>query len=165
MNGAHFHLVVNHFPVILPIIGVIILLVGFFIKSEVVKRTAYLLFVFGAIFSIFAMNSGEEAEEVIENMAGVSETFVETHEEAAEIFSILSYVLGGISLIGFWASFTKKSFSDIIMGVTVVFALITLFFAQKAGTTGGEIRHPEIRAESTQSAPNPQNEGNNEIDD
>jgi len=165
VNRAHFHLVVNHFPVILPIVSVIVLIAGFLIKSEAVKRTAYLLFAFGAIFSIITMNRGEEAEEVIENMAGVSETFIETHEEAAEIFSILSYILGGISLIGFWASFTKKSFADIILGITVVFAIITLFFAQKAGTTGGEIRHPEIRAEGAQNTPVTINGGEMEGDD
>jgi hypothetical protein len=48
MNDAHLHLVFNHFPIIVPIVGMIILIVGFFSNSDVVKRTALGVFVLGA---------------------------------------------------------------------------------------------------------------------
>jgi uncharacterized membrane protein len=153
MNGAHFHLLVNHFPIIVPIIGLLILLIGLYFKSEAVKRTAYLLFVLGSIFSILAMASGEEAEEVVEDMVEVSHTDIESHEEAAETFAFVSYLLGGISLFGLWSSFKQKSFANIFSIVTIVVALVALFFAQKTGTTGGEIRHSEIREEVAQFSP------------
>ena len=92
------------------------------------------------------MNTGEGAEEVVENINGVSENFIESHEEAAETFAILSYILGGISLLGLWASFKQKSFSSIISIATLIFAFVVLFFAKQTGTTGGEIRHTEIRS-------------------
>ena len=99
MNGAHWHLVVNHLPIIFPIVGVIVMITGLISKSEAVKRTAFMIFVFGALAAIAAMNTGEGAEEVVENINGVSENFIESHEEAAETFAILSYILGGISLL------------------------------------------------------------------
>lgn len=146
MNGAHWHLVVNHLPIIFPIVGVIVMITGLISKSEAVKRTAFMIFVFCALAAIAAMNTGEGAEEVVENINGVSENFIESHEEAAETFAILSYILGGISLLGLWASFKQKSFSSIISIATLIFAFVVLFFAKQTGTTGGEIRHTEIRS-------------------
>jgi len=145
MNGAHFHLVVNHLPIIFPVVGVIVMAIGLISKSEAVKRTAYLIFAIGALTAIAAMQSGEGAEEVVEKIRGVSENYIESHEETAETFSLLSYILGGTSILGLWASFKQKTFSSGITMATLAFALVVLFFAKQTGTTGGEIRHPEIR--------------------
>ena len=145
MNGAHWHLAVNHLPIIFPIVGVIIMITGLVSKSEAVKRTAFMIFILGALSAITAMSTGEGAEEVVEKISGVTENYIENHEETAEIFALLSYILGGISLLGLWASFKQKSFSSIISIATLVFAFVVLFFAKQTGTTGGEIRHTEIR--------------------
>jgi hypothetical protein len=113
-------------------VGVIILITGLIAKSEAVKRTAYMVFSIGAITTIAAMTSGEGAEEVVENINGISENYIEKHEDAAKLFALLSYVLGGISLIGLWASFKQKTFSSIV-SIAVL----------------GEIRHDEIRSGTT----------------
>lgn len=146
MNGAHWHLVVNHLPIIFPIVGVIVMITGFISKSEAVKRTAFMIFIFGALAAKTAMSTGESAEEVVEKINGVTENYIENHEETAETFAILGYFLGGISLFGLWASFKQKSFSTIISIATLIFAFVVLFFAKQTGTTGGEIRHTEIRS-------------------
>lgn len=49
MNEAHWHLVVNHLPIIFPIVGVIVMIAGLISKSEAVKRTAHLIFIMGAL--------------------------------------------------------------------------------------------------------------------
>ena len=104
MNNSHLHLVVNHLPIIFPIVGILLLLIGIFTKSEVTNRNAYIIFILGAIASILAMATGENAEEAIENLPGVSENLIHTHEEAAELFAGLSYVLGGFSLFALFSS-------------------------------------------------------------
>ncbi|MBS1570829.1 hypothetical protein ACFSPU_13210 [Haoranjiania flava] len=146
MNGAHWHLVVNHLPIIFPIVGVIVMITGLISKSEAVKRTAFMIFILGALASIAAMTTGEGAEEIVEKINGVTENYIESHEETAETFALLSYILGSISLLGLWASFKQKTFSNIIAIVTLVFAFVVLFFGKQTGTTGGEIRHTEIRS-------------------
>ena len=145
MNQAHWHLLVNHFPIILPIVGLLIMIGGLFFRSEILKRTAYLLFIGGAIFAFAAMQTGEGAEEVVEQMGAVQEQYVETHEETAKTFAILSYILGLIALIGIWTSLKRKALGNVIAFVTIAFSLVNLYFAQETGTTGGEIRHTEIR--------------------
>jgi uncharacterized membrane protein len=145
MNEAHIHLLVNHFPIISPIIGLLVMLGGFYFRSETIKRTAYIIFVFGAISTIPAFFTGEGAEEVVEKIHGIDESIIKTHEEIADIFTVLSYILGGVSVIGLWANIKQKRFSNSLAIITIFFSLIVLFFAAKTGTTGGEIRHTEIR--------------------
>lgn len=152
MNGAHLHLLVNHLPIIFPIVGVIVMITGIISKSEAVKRTAFMIFVFGALAAIAAMSTGEGAEEVVEKINGVTENYLESHEEVAETFAILSYILGVLSLLGLWASFKQKTFSSLISIGTLIFAFAVLFFAKQTGTTGGEIRHTEIRSGNSFSA-------------
>lgn len=147
VNDAHLHLIVNHFPIIFPIAGIIILIAGIVFHSEAVRRTALMMFILGAIMSIAAMVSGEAAEDIAESLSGVEEVFIEEHEEAAEQFAIVSYVLGGLALLGMWVSFKHESLARIANWVILIFALVTLYFAMQAGTSGGEIRHPEIRSD------------------
>ena len=145
MNDAHWHLLLNHLPIIFPVIGLLIMFGGFIFKSEIVKRTSYAIFILVAILTVPVFATGEGAEETVENLKGIDEKFIKIHEEVAETFAFLSYILGAISLIGFWANFKKKSFSNIISSLTIIFSLVVLYFAKHAGTTGGEIRHTEIR--------------------
>ncbi|MFT6966862.1 MAG: putative membrane protein [Marivirga sp.] len=149
MNEAHWHLVINHLPIIIPVIGLLIMVGGFLLKSEILKRAAYCILILGALTAIAAMSTGEEAEEVVENITGIDEQIIKVHEEAAETFAILLYILGGVSLIGLWANWKEKSFSNPVAIATIIFAVVVLFFAQQTGTTGGEIRHTEIRTESS----------------
>jgi uncharacterized membrane protein len=151
MNQAHFHLMVNHLPIILPIAGVIVLVGGMFVRSEIVKRMAYLLFTIGAVAAFSAMASGEGAEEVAENLAGVTENYIHEHEEKAEVFALVSYILGALSLVGLWASWKGKGFAKLLSFFILALSLVVLFLGKQTGTSGGEIRHTEIR--SGQAAP------------
>lgn len=146
MNGAHFHLVVNHLPIIFPIVGLIVLAVGIGFKSEMVKRTAYLVFSIGAITAAIAMNSGEGAEEIVENIPGVTENLIHEHEEAAELFALLSYVFGAFSLVALWSSWKNKSYNVLLSYLAAVFAILLIILGKQTGTSGGEIRHTEIRS-------------------
>ena len=149
MNQAHFHLVLNHIPIILPGIGLLVMLAGYMLKSEIVKRTAYSIFILGAIITIPAFFTGEGAEEIVEKVQGMDKQFIKNHEHTADTFAILCYILGGISLAGLWASWKLQPISKLIGLVTIVFCVVVLIFAKQTGTTGGEIRHTEIRTATT----------------
>lgn len=148
MNEAHWHLIVNHLPIIFPLVGLIVMITGIISKSEAIKRTAFMIFIFGALTSIMAMETGEGAEEIVEKINDVSENYIKIHEETAETFAILSYILGGISILGLWTNFKEAKISKIISLVTLAFALVVLNFGRLTGTTGGEIRHTEIRSDN-----------------
>ena len=145
MNQAHFHLVVNHLPIIFPIVGLLILIGGIIFRSEIIKRAAYFIFIIGSLSALVAMNSGEGAEEIAENLPGVTDSIIHEHEEAAELFASVGYLLGAVSLLALWANWMKKGFSSILSYVVLLISLVIIILGKQAGTTGGEIRHTEIR--------------------
>jgi uncharacterized membrane protein len=144
MNEAHFHLVVNHIPILFPIAGLLVLIGGIIFKSEIVKRMAYFLFVTGAVSAAMAMASGEGAEEMVEHMQGVSHDAIHEHEESAEFFAILSYIFGALSLVGLWASWQRKKFASMLSYATLILGIVVVIFGKQTGTSGGEVKHPEI---------------------
>ncbi len=145
MNDAHLHMVVNHFPIIGLILGLGILLFGVVLKNKSVINTAYGLFIVAAIFAIASMSTGEGAEELVEEMPNVGKRIIHEHEEIAEKLAIVLYVIGAISITGLYLNLKNNSRSKITSYIVIVLALIGIYLAQKTGTTGGEIRHTEIR--------------------
>jgi len=146
MNDAHLHMVVNHFPIIGTILGLGILLTGIILKNNSVKNTAYCLFIVAAIFAAFSMGTGEGAEEMVEDMPNIGHEIIHEHEEMAEKLAIVLYALGVIALFGLFMNYKNKANAKFVSYIAVVVAVIGIFFAQRTGTTGGEIRHTEIRA-------------------
>jgi hypothetical protein len=134
-------------------------------KSEILKRAAYSLFLLGAVATIAASLTGEGAEEVIEGIQGIDKRFIKTHEESAEIFAILLYFLGGISIVGLWANWKGKSISHLLTIVAIALSLVALFYARQTATTGGEIRHTEIRIDGPNNNTVNQSQGQDEDDD
>ncbi len=149
MNLPHLHLLLNHLPIITPIIGLLVLILGFFFKSTIIKRTALFIFILGSLFTFPAFNTGEGAEEGVENISGISEDLIKIHEEHAETFSVFAYLLGAFSTLGIWISWKQKTYTDAFNYLVIAFSLVTLYFGAKTGTSGGEIRHTEIRTKST----------------
>ena len=149
MNDAHLHMVVNHFPIIGIIFGLGILIIGFFLNNNIVKNVAYGLFIVGAIFAAVSMSTGERAEEIVEDFPNIGKNIIHEHEEIAEKLALVLYVLGVVSLVGLYLNFKKHSKATLISIIAITIAIVGVFFAQQTGTTGGEIRHTEIRATST----------------
>ncbi len=145
MNDAHLHLLFNHLPIIIPIVGLLVLFVNIIIRSEIVQRVGYLILILGAIATVPAFFTGEGAEEIVENIDGITHDIIHEHEEVAETFAILSYILGALSLVGLWANLKRKSFSLWLGYAIFAYGFVVLVFAQQTGVTGGEIRHTEIR--------------------
>jgi uncharacterized membrane protein len=145
MNQAHLHMVVNHFPIIGIIIGVIVLGIGILSKSVISKRIGGLILIGSSLFTFPSFETGEGAEEIIEHIQGVSENLIEKHEELAEQF--MGFVWG-IILIGILALLSEwkmKRFTNWLYITLFVIASFSVYFAKQVGTSGGEIRHSEIR--------------------
>lgn len=146
MNGAHIHLVVNHLPIVAVIIGTLVLIAGYLFKNNSIKKTALGINIFSAITSIAAFLSGEPAEEVIENIKNGQEGLIHAHEEFAELFLILSIILGVISIITLILSIKEKPYAGYGFIVVLGLSLALIIIGKQVGTSGGEISHPEIRS-------------------
>lgn len=144
MNAIHFHLLLNHIPIVGIIIGILILTAGFFLKNISVKRTALAVLFFSAITAIPAFLSGERAEHLAEDIPGIAHQLIEEHEEAAAIFIWLIAVTGILSGAAFLLSFSKRKLLPILYVLVFLLAIASIAAAVQTGTSGGEIRHTEL---------------------
>ena len=145
MNEAHIHMLVNHFPIIGLFFGLGVLLFGVVKKNLTLKSTAYVMLIICVIFGQLAMMTGDKAEHFVEDLPGFTHKIIHEHEEAAEAFMIPMYILGLVSIVGLYAQSKKLSFEKWISYLALVLGVVCIFLSKNAGTTGGEIRHTEIR--------------------
>ncbi|WP_298117155.1 DUF2231 domain-containing protein [Flavobacterium sp.] len=146
MNDAHLHMVVNHFPIIGIILGFGVLIAGMFFKNNSVKNTAYCLFIVGAIFAFASMATGEGAEEMVEDMPSVGKQIIHEHEEMAEKLAIVLYILGLASIAGLYTNIKNHAQAKLVSFLALTIAAVGIFLGKQTGTSGGEVRHTEIRA-------------------
>ncbi|MFM2214547.1 MAG: hypothetical protein RL427_1810 [Bacteroidota bacterium] len=151
MNDAHYHLLFNHFPIIGVIFGLGILVFGVVLKNNIVKNVAYVLFIIAALFAAVSMATGEGAEEAVEHMPNIGKHIIHEHEEMAEKLALVSYVLGVISIVGLYTNSKNHSKARLVSLLALVLALIAVFLGKQTGTSGGEIRHTEIRTDAAAS--------------
>ncbi len=153
LSGAQLHLLTNH----IPIVGIpfILALLGYGLlrnSDEVLRLSMYALVVVGFL-SVPAFLSGEKAEHMIENQTGVSEVYLEAHEEAAEVAFWFLEALAVLTLIGLMLLRGPKPIPR-WMGVAVLVGLlISGALMVRVGHLGGKINHPEIRSGQTETPP------------
>ena len=144
MNDAHLHMVFNHFPIIGLFFGTAILLYGIIKKQTILINTAYVMFIFCMVMAKATMMTGEGAEEIVEEL-GISHDIIHEHEELAETFMKVLYGLGILSILGLVANVKKHTKASIVSYVVLILAIGSAVLSKSVGTSGGEIRHTEIR--------------------
>ena len=150
MNDAHLHMVFNHFPIIGLFFGIGILAYGIIKKQTILVNTAYVIFIVCMIMAKATMMTGEGAEEIVEEL-GISKEIIHEHEEIAETFMKVLYVLGILSILGLVANVKKHAKASIVSYVVLVLAIGAAVLSKSVGTSGGEIRHTEIRENANNS--------------
>lgn len=145
MDAAHIHLMVNHVPVLLTFFSILILAWGWLRSNESFINLALIGYVAAGLFAIIAFQSGEGAEEIVENLAGVSHDVIEDHEHAAEWTLYLAIAQGVLGLIAMWLLKGKSTLNHILIPLLWVFSLYVAGNFFFTAYTGGQIRHTEIR--------------------
>jgi len=149
-NGAQTHMLVNHFPVMGSLFSLLVLGGGFLLRSVTVRRTGMALLMFSALMAVPAQLSGEPAEEVIEHLPGVSESFIHDHEEAAELGFVLMAVAGVAAVAGLAAGRMRKdSIESKVQVAALMISLVAAGALGRAAHLGGLIRHTELRGDAS----------------
>ena len=159
MNDAHLHLLVNHFPIISSIVGLLILVAGFVFKNIIVKRTALGVLIISSLMAFPANFTGEGAEHMVEELPGISHATIEEHEETAETFLLVAGFLGLLSIVTLLVDVKKFPAARILYVVVLITSIGVVVFAAQTGTTGGKIRHPEIEEGFQKASPAHSEEG------
>jgi uncharacterized membrane protein len=146
MNLAHLHLLLNHFPIIGTIVALGLFIASFIGRNDDLKRSSLIIFATIALITLPAFFSGIGAQRAIRKEPGVSIAVIDRHEGAAILAMFLMLITGGLALVELWNRRrirTEKIWSGTILAI-LVFSLLTTGVMARVGTTGGDIRHPEI---------------------
>lgn len=145
MNVVHLHLLLNHFPIIGAVLGVLILAVAVLRRSDDIGKLALWLFALIGATSIVVFLTGEPAEDLVERLPGFSKAITEQHEEVALVATIAMGALGAFALI-LLVAFRKRPLASWTGPITLVLALGATGLMGYAANLGGQVRHTEIRA-------------------
>ena len=151
MDAAHIHLLITHVPIMATIFSLLILIWGLVRKEQKYQMLAMAGFIFAGIFSLVALNTGEGAEEAVENLAGVSRSFIHNHEEAAEVANWMAMILGVASIGGFILQKVKPAVMKTYTMLVLLIAIVSSGAFTYTGYLGGQVRHTEIRPQATTS--------------
>jgi uncharacterized membrane protein len=145
INWAHVHLMINHFPVIGVLGGILLLAYALRRKSQEVKMVSLGVFVLVALTTIPVFLTGEGAEDVVKHIPDVTETYIGRHEKFAEVTLVLMEILGILSLIGLVLLRRRGAIPPSIVILVLVMSLITAILVGITANLGGQIRHTEVR--------------------
>jgi len=146
MNSVQIHLALTHVPVILSFVGLIMLIVAFFIKKNTALiKISYIVLLAAGVAAIPVFLTGEGTEEAIENLPGVSEAVIERHEEVAKLAMIAIAAAGLVALAALF-SFKWQKAARVFKVVVVLLAVTSGGLMAQTAHLGGQIRHTEIRA-------------------
>ena len=150
MHSAHYHLLLNHWPILGTFIGLVLFVVALYADKEDLKQASLAMFAFMALLAIPAFMSGSSAQEVLKAAPDVSKDIIENHQGVALLALIFMEITGIASLVGLWKySRAPKSSGEARLGsgialVVLLLAALTMGLMSVTGNTGGNIRHPEI---------------------
>ena len=166
MKSVQMHLALTHAPVILSLVGLIMLIVAFFIKNTTLTKTSYILLLLAGVAALPVFFSGEGTEEAIENLPGVSDAIIERHEEVANLAMISIAAAGLLALAGLF-TFKWQPAARLFKAVVLILAFAAGGLMVQTAHLGGQIRHTEIRKgvafqNATEAGGENENNGNNQ---
>ena len=161
MDWSYFHLLVNHFPIILSIVGTAAVLVALVTRRRDLWRYATLTLLLAGLAAYPVFFTGGEAEEVMEDRWYVTREAIHEHEEGSEFALWSLLVMGAVSGYALWrttrrgvaASGTRTDSLEAPGWLRALVALLALLGAStvaRASYLGGEIVH---KAAALQTAP------------
>lgn len=165
MNFAHLHLIMNHVPLIGIPVALAFLAHGLWTQNASTQKFS-LLVLFGlAVMVLPVYLTGEPAEEVVEHLPGVAESFIEAHEDAAKFSLILTLAAGAFAFLALWFQ-RDESRRRLVNFGTMGIAIVAVLSLAYTANLGGKVRHTELRADgATQADGTPAAEGHGAEDD
>ncbi|MBI3581242.1 MAG: hypothetical protein HY098_04075 [Nitrospinae bacterium] len=149
---GHFHLMINHMPVVGTLFGVVLLAFGLKREGADLKLAAFWTFMFVTVVAAATYFTGDSAEEMLKHVPGVDgkalEKFIAPHEEAALVFLIAISVAGVLSAVAMVSHGKKNIVSPALLKILMAVSVVALLLAFRTAQLGGQIRHSEVRSAS-----------------
>jgi hypothetical protein len=153
MTPAHLHLMLNHIPILGPLLVLALLAWGVARSDWSYSRIALILLVIIGMVSIPVYVSGEPAEHALEDIRSLPEATVEAHEEAAVWafagLEALAVFAGVVLWRGRRGQVPSRAMLMAIVAATVIVTAVTI----RTAYLGGQITHTELAPRPAASSP------------
>ncbi len=148
MNWAHIHLILNHIPLIGVGFTILLFIFALIRNSKELINVSLIFTIIVALWAIPAYLTGEPAEEIVEELPGISENLIKQHEEMAEKAFIFLEVVGALALITLIVKSYSQKLGGWLMYLTLIGLLVGGGMIAWTANLGGRINHPEVRSKA-----------------
>ena len=145
MDFSHFHLLLNHFPIVGTVVGVGLLLLSFCMNGQDLRRGSLVVFVVTALLTIPAFISGFGAQVQLLEDLDVSNDLIQRHLGSAELVVWFMGLTGALAAIGLWQSGRQDRPARWQTWGVLLVSLATVALLARTGNTGGQILHSEVQ--------------------
>lgn len=143
MNPVQVHLMLTHVPIVGTFIGFLTLVGSVLFRSHGVKVAALIILLISAMTTVPVLFSGELSEDTVAQIAGISESDIEAHEEAAKPYFMIQMALLLVAAFTLTAHWLKWKVARYTVWAVIFISLLSVLLSYYVGNTGGHIRHPE----------------------
>lgn len=145
MNSAQIHLALNHLPVFGYLLFTPLFVYAIWKKKSELLKVVSIMFVLLSVSAVVIFNSGEGAEELIEDLPGISHDTIHEHEESAELSLWLLSLSGLAAALTFALRLSVEQTKHYKYFVLIaLLPLAATFSSLNTAHLGGLIRHPEL---------------------
>lgn len=152
MNAVHWHLLLNHLPVLATPFGLAVLFWGILRRSEEVKKLALAVFIVSAVIAWPVRNTGREAGMSAPDSSDATEGFIGLHEQAADVALIALGVLGVVSLAALIIGRGSRPLPGWLAFLVLLSSATSSALLAQTAYLGGQVRHTEIRTKASEAA-------------
>ena len=140
MEASQFHLLINHYPMIVSFIGAILLLIGVWRKNDRVNRISLWLFFAEALLSVAVFWSGEVAGRNSGMLADPAGNLLRQHQEAARLTFLLIGSTGLTSVFGLIMLYRRSYLARLIVPLVLVLSIVGTAFVTYTTIKGRQIK-------------------------
>jgi hypothetical protein len=144
---AHLHLILNHVPTVGAVAALALLCLAFIRRSEDLTRVGLELLFVIAVLTLPVYVTGVAAQFELRGVQEVSRDAILVHHDAALIGFVVLELAGFAGWVALWQWRRRGRWGQGLVSATTVLLLVSVVIMGRAATLGGEIRHPEIRAQ------------------
>ena len=152
MNVAQLHLLLNHIPTVGSVIALGVLLLAFARRNEHLTHAGLEVLFVIAVLTLPAYVTGVAAQQQLRARPGVVIDAIRIHHDAALVGFTVTEFAGFLAWVALWQTRRRGRAARGLVAAVTLLLLVAVALTGRAATLGGEIRHPEIRADGTAAA-------------
>ncbi len=155
VNLAHLHLLLNHVPTVGAVVALGLLMLAFVRRDEPLKHAGLEVLFAIAVLTLPVYMSGVAAHQKLRDRPEISDNAVRVHQDAALGAFTVTEFAGFVAWVALWQSRRRGRAARGLVPAVTLLSMVALLLMARAATLGGDIRHPEIRADVSAGAAAP----------